>query len=56
MNKDNLTQEYNIIESFANKMLSNEYQTDHEIQHIIDEHFWDMIQDKIQQNYERSKD
>lgn len=51
-NKDDSTQElseqtpvdeYNILASFANKILSDESKADHEIQNIIDEHFWDMI-------------
>ena len=37
-----LVEEYNILASFANKMLS-ESQIDSEIQNIIDEHFWDML-------------
>lgn len=38
-----LVNEYNILASFANKMLSEESQIDSEIQNIIDEHFWDML-------------
>lgn len=38
-----LIDEYNILESFVNKMLSEDSQIDPEIQNIIDEHFWDMI-------------
>lgn len=35
--------EYNIILSFANKLLSENIQIDQEIQDIIEEHFWDML-------------
>ena len=38
-----LIDEYNVLASFANKMLSYESQIDSEIQNIIAEHFWDMI-------------
>ncbi len=38
-----LIDEFNVLASFANKMLSEESQIDPEIQNIIDEHFWDMI-------------
>lgn len=38
-----LIDEYNILSSFTNKMLSEDSQIDPEIQNIIDEHFWDMI-------------
>lgn len=38
-----LIDEYNVLASFANKMLSEESLVDPEIQNIIDEHFWDMI-------------
>ena len=38
-----LRDEYNILVSFANKILSEESRIDPEIQNIIDEHFWDML-------------
>lgn len=38
-----LRDEYNILSSFANKILSEESPIDPEIQNIIDEHFWDML-------------
>ena len=39
----NLIDEYNVLASFANKMLSEDSLIDPEIQNIIDEHFWDML-------------
>lgn len=41
--KNTLEDEYNVLVSFANKMLSNESTIDPEIQNIIDEYFWDML-------------
>lgn len=38
-----LIDEYNVLASFANKMLSEDFPIDPEIQNIIDEHFWDML-------------
>ena len=38
-----LVGEYNVLASFANKILSNESTIDPEIQNIIDEYFWDML-------------
>ncbi len=43
LSEQTLIDEYNVLASFANKMLSDESQLDPEIQNIIDEHFWDMI-------------
>lgn len=41
--ENTLVDEYNVLASFANKMLSNESTMDPEIQNIIDEYFWDML-------------
>ena len=38
-----LIDEYNVLASFANKMLSEDSPLDPEIQNIIDEYFWDML-------------
>lgn len=43
LSKQTLSNEYDTLISFANKMLSNESKPDPEIQNIIDEHFYDMI-------------
>lgn len=43
LSEQTLIDEYNVLASFANKMLSDESQIDSEIQNIIAEHFWDMI-------------
>lgn len=40
---DNILSEYNIILTFANKLLSENIQIDMEIQNIVDEYFWDML-------------
>lgn len=40
---NSLVDEYNVLASFADKMLSNESMIDPEIQNIIDEYFWDML-------------
>lgn len=45
--EENLTlqekSEYNVILTFANKLLSENIHIDMEIQNIIDEHFWDIL-------------
>lgn len=40
---DDILSEYNVILTFANKLLSENIHIDMEIQNIIDEHFWDML-------------
>lgn len=44
--KTTLIDEYNVLASFANKMLSYDSQIDSEIQNIVAEHFWDMIENE----------
>lgn len=39
----NLIDEYNVLVTFVNKILSEDLPIDPEIQNIIDEHFWDML-------------
>ena len=41
--KEYLIDEYNVLVTFANKILSEDLPIDPEIQNIIDEHFWDML-------------
>lgn len=48
--KTTLIDEYNVLASFANKMLSYESQIDSEIQNIVTEHFWDMIENEELKN------
>ena len=43
LSENALIDEYNVLASFAKKMLSNESTIDPEIQNIIDEYFWDML-------------
>ena len=40
---ETLINEYNILATFANKILIENVSIDPEIQNIIDEHFWDML-------------
>jgi hypothetical protein len=40
---EDILSEYNVILTFANKLLSENIQIDQEIQDIIEEHFWDML-------------
>lgn len=40
---EDILSEYNVILTFANKLLSENIHIDMEIQNIIDEHFLDML-------------
>lgn len=44
--KTTLINEYNVLASFANKMLLHESQIDSKIQNIVAEHFWNMIENE----------